>query len=207
MGADTKIEWADLSLEQRILASGRVRVDDEGRIYWARNGKRAEHRTPQGYLQVRVMLNGVRMHAGAHRVVWVYFNGPIPDGFVINHLDGNKAFNKPSNIECCTPSENAKHAHRTGLVDQRGSRNPISKLTADQVAQLRSRYAAGGVTQVVLAAQFGVSFQTVSKLVRGERRTVDPGAIGNYQNRRSSAVRKKAAGRLLDGRTWDEVPA
>lgn len=196
-----------MNAEQRILASGRVRIDGQGRVFWTSNGKRAEHSTPQGYLQVRVMLEGKRLHAGAHRIVWTHFNGPIPDGFVINHLNGRKPDNAPTNLEACTHSDNLKHAHRTGLVDQRGARNPAAQLTAEQVSQIRSRYAAGGVTQASLAEEFGITFQGVSKLVRGDRRSIDGGATADYTNRRSSALRgKHAAGRTLDGREWSEFP-
>lgn len=66
-----------MNVEQRILASGRVRVDDQGRIFWTNSGQRAEHRAPHGYLQVRVMLDGVRLHAGAHRVVWTQAIGAL----------------------------------------------------------------------------------------------------------------------------------
>lgn len=168
--------------------------DGEGRIYWTRNDRRAEHKTPLGYLQVRVMIGGKRYHVGAHRIVWTYFNGPIKPGFVVNHLNGIKADNRPENIEACSYSENTKHAHRTGLKDQRGEKNPAVKLTSAQVAAIRATYAAGGVSQAALGGLYGVSFKTISKIVRGERRGSDGlGPTADYTGRRSSAVRAGAA--------------
>ena len=35
-----------------------------------------------------------------HRYVWEYYNGPIPEGYVIHHKDKNKANNDISNLEC-----------------------------------------------------------------------------------------------------------
>ena len=55
-------------------------------------------------------------------------------------------------------------------------RNPIGedrsdvRLTDAQVAEIRQRYAEGGVSQKSLAFEFGVCQQLVSLLVRFERR-------------------------------------
>lgn len=49
---------------------------------------------------------------------------------------------------------------------RRGSGNPQSKLTADQVQELRRRYAAGGVTQEELGREYGINQRTVSRIVR-----------------------------------------
>lgn len=43
-----------------------------------------------------------------------------------------------------------------------------TKLTADQVASIRERYAAGGVTQQTLAAEHGVTQMLISLIVRGK---------------------------------------
>ena len=50
------------------------------------------------------------------------------------------------------------------------SRRPHSKLTFEQVREMRSMHAAGGISQAALAKHFGVSFQMVSRIVRGEDR-------------------------------------
>lgn len=194
-----------ISAEQVILDSGRVRIDEHGRVFWKKNGRRAENKTGIGYLQVRVMIAGRRYHVGAHRLVWTHFNGPIPPGKVINHDNGKKSDNRPQNLECCTPSDNNSHAHRTGLCDQRGERNPSAKLSASDVEAIRARYTDGGVTMHQLGAAYGVSFKTISKIVRGERRAADGGPTADYTSRRSSAKRK-AAGNVLDGRTHLEWP-
>lgn len=51
-----------------------------------------------------------------HRLVWSAFNTPIPDGYVINHLNGDKGDNRLANLECVTRSENTHHAIRKGLI-------------------------------------------------------------------------------------------
>lgn len=142
--------------------------------------RRAEHDTGS-YLQVRVMVDGVRHHAMAHRLVWRWFRGEIPEGLTVNHLDGVKSHNALANLDLATPSEQMVHAHATGLADQRGERNHRARLTDADVAivhELRRQ----GQTQAAIAERMGVSYQHISKIDRGERRE-------------------------SDGRTWDEYPA
>ena len=159
--------------EKEVWNSGKFTVDDNGFVW--RQGARAEKKLPLGYLQVRVMVNNVRYCTGAHRLVWHALNGPIPKGLVVNHKNGIKDDNRPENLEVCTDSENLSHAHRTGLINQTGQKNPAAKLTDLQVEEIRAIYGEGKSTMKSIANQFGVVHQTVSKIIRGERRASQPG--------------------------------
>ncbi|WP_302782615.1 HNH endonuclease signature motif containing protein [Clostridium saudiense] len=50
------------------------------------------------------IVNGKTQYV--HRLVWELFNGAIPEGFEINHIDGNKSNNKLFNLELMTRKEN-----------------------------------------------------------------------------------------------------
>lgn len=198
--------------EDIVWLTGKFNVDSDGRVW--RSGKRAEHRVG-GYLQVRVMIDGIRYYTCAHRLVWRALNGPIPVGMVINHKNGRKDDNRPSNLEVITYSANTAHAHRTGLLDQYGQKNPASKLSDNEVAQIRSMYAQGSYTMAAIGKIFGVRFQHVSRIVRGTRRPKQGGPTSNGDLRHSACERdsasgrfvgKKDAGRLLDGKEWSEFP-
>ena len=219
MADKTKIEWADptVTIEQRLLATGDFVVDSNGRIWRVRRrGRgcplcRAENNTG-GYLQVRRMVNGFRIHALAHRVVWTHFFGPIPRGLVINHENGIKDDNRPENLKVVTHSENCSHAHRTRLRDQRGEGNPAHKLTDSEVVKIRLAYAQGGMIQQNLADMFGVSHKTISKIVRGERRATAGGPINGKDHRHNACARDPVTGqfiktdRLLAGVIHDGMP-
>lgn len=43
----------------------------------------------------------------AHRVLWEYFNGPVPNGLELDHLCRNRRCVKPSHLEAITRQENA----------------------------------------------------------------------------------------------------
>jgi DNA-binding MarR family transcriptional regulator len=45
-----------------------------------------------------------------------------------------------------------------------------TKLTNEQVTDIRQRYAAGGVTQYALAAEYGIDQGHVSAIVNGKKR-------------------------------------
>jgi DNA-binding XRE family transcriptional regulator len=51
----------------------------------------------------------------------------------------------------------------------RGEGNPHAKLTLAQVHDIKQRYAAGGVSQQVLADEYGVRQTTISIIVRGKK--------------------------------------
>ena len=211
-----------------LVSSGQLEIDEGGRIWRVamtlgkRDGsthvvpvkrRRAERKTPAGCLQVRAMIGGKRIHCGAHRLVWVFFNGGIPDGHEINHQNGMKDDNRPANLQCSTVSENVRHAHANGLRDQHGQKNPAHILTDNEVAQIRLAYSRGGYTQKELAGRFGITHQHVSKIVRAQRRPKQGGPV-NAQDHRHVASDRDAetgrfvvAGRLLDGREWNEAPA
>ena len=41
-----------------------------------------------------------------HRIIWIYFNGLIPKGMFIDHINQNKKDNRIENLRLCTKSEN-----------------------------------------------------------------------------------------------------
>ena len=41
-----------------------------------------------------------------HRLVWLTFKGSIPEGWVIDHINGDKGDNRLENLQCITASEN-----------------------------------------------------------------------------------------------------
>lgn len=164
-----------------LVESGELVIDQEGRIWriaerkGLRTGgsvvvpveKRRAERLVDGYLQVRALVDGRRFNAGAHRLVWRFFNGPIQHGYTVNHKDGVKSNNHPDNLEPATYSENAIHAHEMGLSDQRGEKNNASKLSDRDVEDIRLLYGSGMYTQEIIADNFGVTPASVSQIVRG----------------------------------------
>lgn len=172
----------------KAVVRGELEIDKEGRIWRVllRHGtrwgsgvqvipcerRRAENRTGRIYLQVRVMVDWVRTHCMAHRLVWRHFNGPIQQGLTINHKNGKKDDNRPENLELATYSEQQIHATRILKVghacNQNGEKNSMAKLTEAMVREIRRRRRAGE-NLIPIAKDFGIAMQTVSRIVRRDR--------------------------------------
>lgn len=170
---------AVLDKELEIDSQGRIwRISKRGWDRWNKRVRvnsctktRAEHRVPQGYLQIRVMYGKKRYHTSAHRVVFMHFNGEIPKGMTINHKNGIKDDNRPENLELMTHSEQTIHARRVlkrGRLDQSGEKNSMSKLTKRDVKEIRIRRSNGEALKSI-AKDYGVAYQTISKIARGDR--------------------------------------
>lgn len=181
--------------ENSVHETGVFVVDSDGCIW--KNGKRAERRLRSGYLQITVQRNGVRYYTLAHRLVWRALVGPIPEGMAINHKNGVKYDNRMENLEVVTYSENMKHAHRTGLLDEHGERNPSAKLSDLEVEQIRDLYATGNYTMEQLGRLFGVRFQQISRIVRGQRRSKQGGVIIDVDCRHVASARDPENGRFI----------
>lgn len=90
----------------------------EGKLYWS---KRPSYRVKVGDEVGTVCSNGYRatkfkgVNYLVHRVIWEMFNGPIPDGFEIDHKDGVRDNNRIENLRLATRGQNSqnhpKHGH------------------------------------------------------------------------------------------------
>lgn len=165
---------AEPAIASRVVDAGVLRIDDSGRVWRVavrRNTsrvvrlaipRRAESRVG-GYLTVAVSIDGIRVSAKAHRLVWHCLVGPIPDGLCINHKNGVKDDNRPENLEVVTFSENNTHACRVlGHLPL----GPGSKLSRETASEIRRRRAAGEPRRAVAEA-FGVSETTVKNITGG----------------------------------------
>lgn len=67
------------------------------------------------YLCSRNDENGIRKRM--HVYVWEYYNGVVPPGNEIHHIDGNKANNCIDNLECIRAEEHRKY-HAENMTDK-----------------------------------------------------------------------------------------
>lgn len=118
-------------------------------------------RSPLGYGVF--WLNG--KNAQAHRVAWEETHGAIPEGLVVRHKCRGRCVN-PNHLELGTRADNQHDRIRDG-TSNRGERHGHSKLTEDQVRQIK------GVdptrTNTSIAMEYGVSRETIGLIRRGKR--------------------------------------
>lgn len=102
----------------------------------------------------------------AHRHAWESLRGPIPAGMLVRHTCDVPACINPAHLRVGTRQENTADA----LARQRvaaGTHHPAAIFTADQVREIRARYA-NGETQWSLGNEFGASRSTIWALLTGK---------------------------------------
>jgi len=134
---------------------------------WEFNGGK----NARGYGQMAVgdYVSGVSTPRLAPRVAYEAWVGPIPDGVFICHKCDNPPCVNPAHLFLGTSLVNVRDMVAKGR-NPHGERHAGHTLSDANIAELRARYAAGGVSQRVLGHEYGVSQQLVSRWVRGELR-------------------------------------
>lgn len=125
-----------------------------------------QNTTMNGYNNVGLSLNGKRKTFLVHRLVAMVFLEKQEGKDCINHIDGIKTHNYPSNLEWCTCSENSRHAKSTGLKkDHFGEAHGMTKLKNEDVLKIRS-LSESGLSGVEIAQLYpSVCYATVRNII------------------------------------------
>lgn len=90
----------------------------DGRIFrqlsngnWKETGKADDG---NGYLRVQITRKNHRVH----RIIWTVFNGPIPDGLEIDHINRDKTDNRLDNLRLVTSAQNNHNRKDNVMVDE-----------------------------------------------------------------------------------------
>lgn len=87
----------------------------EGTYYCGHNRKQlntvkggimSTSKTKKGYLVIQLSYNGKRESFTVGRLVWTSFNGEIPEGMQVNHINEDKTDNRLENLNLMTGKEN-----------------------------------------------------------------------------------------------------
>ena len=106
-------------------------ASDWGRVRNARTGMVLKPIPNFGYLRIALYKDGKHKIFRVHRLVWEAFNGPIPEGMQIDHIDGTRDNNYLSNLRVCTSKEN--HANP---ITKRKKNESVRKTCGKSVVQI-----------------------------------------------------------------------
>lgn len=101
-------------MEQFRFFNEHILISNYGRVSYLKYKANKPHITyggtdKDGYLRVTIDNKMCKVH----RLVWETFNGTIPDGYSIHHLDENKQNNKLDNLALISNYEH-NHLHKIG---------------------------------------------------------------------------------------------
>lgn len=111
----------------------------------------------------------------AARVAMALAGVPFAPEQLVCHTCDNPSCVNPEHLYAGSSSSNMRDAVRRGRLPRPGgTRHPNATLTEAQVRDIRARFQMG-VKRNHLAREFGVSFDTINRVVRGESyRSVRP---------------------------------
>lgn len=120
-------------------------------------------RDKDGYVRAKV-AGGRRVFV--HRFAWESAHGSIPPGMVVCHHCDNPPCVNPDHLFLGTNAENLEDMTRKGRRT-RGDTHGMSRLSEADIPVIRSLRAAG-VALSVVAARYGVSITTISRVATGK---------------------------------------
>jgi hypothetical protein len=150
----------EMDASGNLFSVKRSRLNKLGRLcsYPAKKIKPIQHGT--GYLVVNLSRDGGPSTIRLHRLIAETLI-PNPDNKpFVNHKDGVKTNNTPSNLEWATEQENTDHAIATGLFKPSGFDNAFAKFTKEDAISMQH------------LLKYGMQRQEIAKLFQCSRNTV-----------------------------------
>lgn len=128
-----------------VLGNDAYKASNQGNIMslnYRRTGK--EHIMKQycnsnGYCEIDLRKHGIISKALVSHLVWEAFNGPIPEGMQVNHINEDKTDNRLENLNLMAPSENINW----GTRNERAGKS-ISKTLTRALGKMVEQYTLDG---------------------------------------------------------------
>lgn len=111
----------------------------------------------------------------AHHAAWDFSFGKRDKSLWVLHRCDNPACVNPRHLFLGTHDQNMADMMNKGRSSRgkprayaRGESNKHSRLTEENVREIRARFASGDATRRTLASEFGVSYVTIDAIVHGK---------------------------------------
>jgi len=121
-----------------------------------------------GYGQLGFSIGGKHFHFESHKIAWISFKREFPpNGLnVLHNCIANPACCNPNHLRLGTQFDNVQDMFNQKRNPKRtGENNGQSKLTVEQVTEIRAKYSAGNTSYRKLAREFGMSSGHICHIV------------------------------------------
>ena len=129
--------------------------------YFISKGKFLKFReASQGRFYVDLHMNKKIKRCYVHSLVTLAFIGERPKGYSVCHINGDNQDNRITNLKYDTPRQNQIDVYRYGKT------HGNSKLSVEQVLEIRALYKTGEYTTRELARKFSVSQNCTQRIIK-----------------------------------------
>lgn len=111
----------------RIKSLERLRKGKNGSLVTVKERILKPSINHKGYYRVALWKNSIQKCYYVHRLVWEVFNGSIPEGLQVNHINEIKTDNRLSNLNLMTCKENCNWGKRNKTVSIKLTNGKCSK--------------------------------------------------------------------------------
>lgn len=138
-------------------------VKDEETECWVWQGNK--NGTGSGYGYGRMWFGD--MTKMAHRVAYELYNGPISDDEIVRHTCDNPPCVNPDYLKTGSMKDNMRDCINRDRIAN-GSNQGLSKLTEEDVLEIRHRYNSTSESTYSLADNVGVTASAIQSIVTGK---------------------------------------
>lgn len=132
----------------------------------------------KGYYRVRLSKNGKITSYQVHRLVWEAFNGPIPEGMQVNHINEDKTDNSLTNLNLMTCKDNINWG--TGIRRSAKSKSKMVEQYTLDGEHIMTWFSVNGIQKEL--GHLGFDESAISACCLGKRKT-HKGYIWKYAER------------------------
>lgn len=116
------------------------------------------------YYGVCLYKQSIKKTCKIHRLVWLAFNGPIPEGLQVNHINEIKADNRLENLNLMTAKENTNWGSRNERAAKKLSKVVLQfDLNDNFIKEYQSAHQ--------VERELGFASQNISKCCKGKFKT------------------------------------
>jgi len=138
-------------------------VTEDGKVWSEHTNRFLKPCNNHGYQNIS-LGGGTKNKRFIHRMVAECYI-PNPNNYEeVNHINNNRSDNRVENLEWCTTQMNTEHTRKQGR-NSKGENHVHSKVTEDQVREIRAIYSRKEMSQAKLGEKYGLCQQTVCDIV------------------------------------------